>query len=227
MKNEVCMVRPFLTKNEEAGIPLNLLILAKVLKNINIDVVIKDYDYLKKIEDKWLKYEDINEAIATDIVATGCSYVLITAMCSNYLQAIDISKKVKELNKNLVIILGGPHSTMCYKETLERYDTIDFISIGEGEETISQLVSALRESRKIDNIKGICYRKNGKVVVNELRPLMEKLDMSPIPDYSIINIRDYYERKGNVALYVGSGCPFNCNFCTTSLVWQRKYRDFS
>ncbi len=46
--NKVCLVRPFISKNEESGIPLNILILASCLENEGYNIVIKDYDYLNK-----------------------------------------------------------------------------------------------------------------------------------------------------------------------------------
>ena len=70
---------------------------------------------------------------------------------------------------NLPVIAGGIHLSVYPKETLT-HKAIDYGVIGEAEETLPQLVDALVNKRELNNIKGICYRENNKIVVTEKRP---------------------------------------------------------
>lgn len=222
--NKVCLVRPFISKNEESGIPLNILILASCLENEGYNIVIKDYDYLKNTNFFNFNLEDYNFKIAMDILKTQCKYILITAMCSNFSQVMSIASLIKKYDMSRKIIIGGPHSTMCYEEVIKEYSSIDFIIIGEGEITTKELLNCLEDNGDLRSVDGICYMDDKDIIITPKRELLKDLDDSPIPAYHLINLREYYKRKGIIPIYIGSGCPYNCNFCTTSLVWERKYR---
>ncbi|MGL5714497.1 MAG: B12-binding domain-containing radical SAM protein [Paraclostridium sp.] len=223
--SKICLVRPIITPYDPSGMPLNLLILATELINNGHEVIIKDYDFLKEFDPSWNLGKYFSKEAAKDILSTECSYVGITSICSNYVLATELSNELKKLNPNLHITLGGPQSTMCAKETLEIYDTIDSIIVGEGEITYPDLIEALDHNRQLESVLGIAFRDiDKKIKLNPKRPLLKNLDMSPIPSYELIDIEKYLIKNSKVQIYVGTGCPYNCSFCTTSLVWERKYR---
>lgn len=76
--------------------------------------------------------------ISEDILKQNCKYILFTSMYNNFASILYVSSVLKKKNKDLVIILGGPHVTMCAKETLELFDGIDYIVCGEGEITTTE-----------------------------------------------------------------------------------------
>jgi len=225
MDKIVCLVRPVVGPAEVLVIPLGLLIIAANLRKQGYKVLIKDYDFIKEMSDSWKDREAFASRAAENIIETGCSYVGFTAMCSNYVLAVEMAKKVKELNRNIHITFGGPHATMCAKETLECYQQVDTVIVGEGEITYTELIKKLETQESLENISGLFYRNdNLDVVANEKRPLLENLDFSLMPAYELIEMHEYLKINNTAGIYVGSGCPYNCNFCTTSLVWERKYR---
>jgi len=199
------------------------MILAAALENDGFhDIIIKDYDLLNS--NNKIEYEFIKKT-AMDIISTGCSYIGITAMCNNYMFTTSLASEIKNLNPNLHITIGGAHVSMCGKETLEQYKSIDSICIGEGEITYPKLIKRLIHNQNLHGLAGIIYRnKNNEIIENEKRPLLQDLDNSPFPAYELVDMKRYLTNKKTASIYIGSGCPYNCNFCTTSLVWERKYR---
>lgn len=221
----ICLVRPLLSPTDFNGYPLNLLILAAALREAGHEPVIRDYDFLKEIDPSWGD-DSFAARAAADIAATGCQYVGITAMCSNYVLAVDLAKELKKLAPELHLTFGGPHVSLCPSETLARYGVIDTAVVGEGEVTFPELIEALETGAPLDEVRGICYRRDGKPVLTKHRPLLHDLSQSPRPAYDLVDMQAYLNlaKDTYLEIYAGSGCPFTCTFCSTSLVWERKYR---
>lgn len=203
--------------------PLGLLYLGSYLKNLGHQVTIIDAD----IEGYTL------DELAKKIVAKKADLVGITVMTPFIANILNLSKKIKILNPEAKICLGGIHITATGQESMEESKYVDFLVIGEGEHTLAELLEALKKKTDFKQIKGLIYRnkKNGQIIKNELRPLIENLDSLPIPDLDLIENLDFKNYKmvhaGNkkVIYILGSrGCPFQCTFCAAHLVHGRKVR---
>ncbi|MDD5556884.1 MAG: radical SAM protein [bacterium] len=108
-----------------------------------------------------------------------------------------------------ITIAGGQHFV---EETIpEAFSSgIDFVATGEGEETIRELLCALRHGEDPRAVPGIAYRENESVAYSPARPPIQDLDALPLPDFSLL-------RYANIILYpVGRvrGCGMNCEFCS-------------
>src|SRR5262245_11782933 len=125
----VCLVRPLLSPTEFSGYPLNLLILASCLRRDGHVVEICDYDYLKEIDSSW-RAGGFAERAARDVLSRSPHFVGITAMCSNYVLALDFAKRLKASAPGVHITLGGPHVSLCALETLDRHPYIDTAVLG-------------------------------------------------------------------------------------------------
>jgi len=221
----VCLVRPLLSKYEQSAYPMELLILASAIRKEGFNPTIIDFEYLKTTDPIWKEEKGFTKRAAAEIVSTGCSYVGLTAICSNYVLALDIAHEIKKLSPHTHITLGGPQVTMCYAETMDCSPQLDSIVVGEGEFTYPDLLNSIEQGSPLENVPGICFRKkNGSIRINEKRPLLKDLSHSPNLAFDLIDLPGYLNLKNIGTIYAGSGCPFNCTFCTTSLVWERKYR---
>lgn len=204
--------------------PINLMILSKIAKNLGQEVKIIDYDFKLKIhelEDNWVS------VLEKDFKDFLPNIIGITTNCGNYPIVIEISKILKKLNEECLIFLGGPQAGAVPIQTLREYKSVDFIIEGEGERTFEMLIK--HKFKNFEDIKGVYYRKNNTIIYTGERCVMEDLDKSPIPDYDSINIYKYIENIKKieipvVSIEVGRGCPFNCTFCSTSIYWKRHYR---
>ncbi|MFQ5456614.1 MAG: B12-binding domain-containing radical SAM protein [Nitrospirota bacterium] len=140
------------------------------------------------------------------------------------------SKRIKE-NLHIPIVWGGPHPSLLPEQCLsEPY--IDFVVIGEGEETIIELTEAILYGEKdFDNIKGIGFSLNEKEYkVNEPRSFIKNIDNLTL-NYELLDMNQYIFRvgyKNRVVAYKSSrGCPFNCGFCYNLVFNKRQWRAMS
>ncbi|WP_352417816.1 B12-binding domain-containing radical SAM protein [Proteiniborus sp.] len=150
-----------------------------------------------------------------DIVAFSC-YIW------NIESILQISEVLKIVNPNIKIILGGPEVSFDGETLIMNNPFIDFVVYGEGEETFKELLLSLKNKNKnLKSIKGLIFKDEKKVYVNEPRPLIQDLDIIPSPYDS--NLGDF---KNRIVYFESSrGCPFNCRFCLSSTI--RGVRFFS
>jgi radical SAM superfamily enzyme YgiQ (UPF0313 family) len=125
------------------------------------------------------------------------------------------------------IVMGGYHVTYMASEALEH---CDYVVRGEGEATMAELADELLQGDgRVDTIHGISYLRDGQVVHNPDRPLLENIDL--IPDQSLIaGYREYHRQWFQKIFPVGAlvassrGCPYNCTFCSIIEVYRRTTR---
>lgn len=161
--------------------------------------------------------------VVNEIVSNSPNLVGIYCNTSSYHVVQELVKGIKSVSPLLKIVLGGPHPSVLSEETLEGIDA-DFAVIGEGEETLLELVKYLNDGAKdFSRIKGLVYRTEGDVILtNEPRPRIEDLDSLAFPAISLLpDIKKYklymmqYRRLPYMPILSSRGCPFDCIFCNT------------
>lgn len=203
---------------EVAGrwVPLTFVYLAGAAREAGLEPVI--YDAMTKQHG----FEDIKKKI-TDIAP---DYVATTAITSTVPDALEVLKIAKEINPEIITLIGGVHPTFLYKEVL-RNGFVDYVIRGEGEETLKELLLHLEEGWTPISIKGIAYREGHKVIATQPRPFIQNLD-SLQPAWDLIDWKDYRyfvipgSRLG--AISTSRGCNHNCTFCSQQKFWQQTWR---
>ncbi|MBN2452695.1 MAG: B12-binding domain-containing radical SAM protein [Candidatus Omnitrophica bacterium] len=138
----------------------------------------------------------------------------------------DYSRKIKE-RLGIPVLVGGPN-TLTNSTFLE--DGCDIVVHGEGEKTIQDIVDYYNGARSIDTIKGISYKKDGRVVKSAPQELIQNIDTIPFPDRSKVDINAYHDyflfgmRKPYITMIASRGCAYKCFFCTSHKSWGNKYR---
>jgi len=136
---------------------------------------------------------------------------------------------IQHLKKfDIPIVWGGINATLDPEECLEY---ADIVCVGEGEGAMLELVSHLQKGADWKHIPNLAFRENGKVVKNEVRPLVQDLDSLPFPDYDgehhyILQDQvivpsdkyDYSRRDFNIwyLLHTARGCVQSCSYCCNS-----------
>lgn len=201
--------------------PLCLLMLCAVLREKNRETPFI-FDINHNINNGVIKNDDTFYDSAASAICKECPDVLgFMTECDSYHHVLQICKKVKALHPECYIILGGPHATAVADKTMERWECIDCIVLGEGEVTFVELILQLETKNTRDPIAGTIRRNaNGEIIKGTNRSLIDSLDTLPFPAY------DLYTSVAGEELFVevGRGCPFHCTFCSTSPFWQRKHR---
>lgn len=140
---------------------------------------------------------------------------------------MNLVKEVKD-NVDCKIVIAGTHVTALVKEVIEKYRFIDFCLLGEYEITLKELVKHLIDGRNKEDLKGIrglAFRHQDKVLVNERRGLLKDLDCLPFPDRDDLPIEHYHDfeiaGKPSAQMLTSRGCPSNCIFCVErQVIWN-------
>ena len=203
---------------------------------------LKKHDYNCKIYDflfdSWEYIESVIREENADIIGITC----LTEGRYNAFKLLSLIRKVK---KNTIVIFGGHHSTYMYKQLLNHYD-IDYIVLGEGERKLLDLIRAIEGEIPLESVEGIAYIEDGRIIENSIKEnyFIKDLDALPFPfskdqveifkKYpSIQQIRpqqvknippETCENGRIVSIVTSRGCPFNCQFCSSTLFWGIKWR---
>jgi len=152
---------------------------------------------------------------------------------------LEFAKLIKQKRPDIKIALGGIHATTFPNEILSNCNDIDYIAIGEGENSIVALAAYIENKDKkiLESIKSFAYRdEDGKVVINRQKNYVEDLDALPMPAWDLINLQkfemdlDHYHNPKNLpikykaAIFSSRACPLACNFCDMFLVMGKKHR---
>ena len=117
------------------------------------------------------------------------------------------------------VIIGGPHPTFAPDDALPH---ADFVARGEGgDDLMLELIEAMMGERELRSIRGLSFRRDERPVHNELRERCSDLDSLPVPDLSLIVGA---ERMRETPIMTSLGCPFDCTFCTVTMMFGRTYR---
>jgi len=160
--------------------------------------------------------------IVTDLYRKKPDVIGFSCYIWNIEETIKVIKMLKKINPELVIILGGPEVTYDVHEWLERIPEVDYIVVGEGEETFKDLLTAIRDNESKDDISGVAFRKEDRLKIN---PQRNKLNLKDLP--SPFRFEEDLEHLSKRVTYIETsrGCPFNCQFCLSSIEVGVRYFD--
>ena len=130
-----------------------------------------------------------------------------------------LSHLIKKTAPDVKIVVGGPHVTLAKGKVLEELENVDFAIYGEAEKSLLSLILQVPYRK----IRGLIFRNQGQIVVNGKSPFIENLDELPFPNrnrFYIIN----NQRIGDRYIMTSRGCPNNCSFCASPVIWERKVR---
>lgn len=207
-ENEIIGNDPQIVKEEQGFYPhLGILYIAAYLEqNSNHKVEILDAQVER------LGYPELEKVIRSknpDVVG-------ITAMTFTLIDVIKTIEVVKRINKEIKIVLGGPHVHLFPEETIA-FDNVDYLVLGEGEETFKELLDCLDDNKKLRNVLGIVFKDNGEIVKTAVRETIKDLDQLPFPARHLTPYEKYSSllTKGDIVTttFTSRGCPFKCSFC--------------
>jgi len=169
---------------------------------VNLGILYLEAYLAKHSKIKVVPTNDIESAIEAKPDMIGISSVTET-----YGIAIKMAKEIKS-RLEIPVIIGGVHISTL-PESLDK--VFDAGIIGEGEETLLELAKSYPN---IDDIKGLVFYRNGKIVKAPRRPQIEDLDFLPMP-----NRKRWLKKLGIPFIMTTRGCIFKCAFCASPVHW--------
>ncbi len=197
-------------------------------------VLLPDYEALLKEKPHFERRYP--ESLMDDVVqACSQSQIVGVSVMSNYFdRAVQITKALKK-GLDVPVVWGGIHPTVIPDDCL---NFCDFVCVGEGEYPMLNLVRAMERNADARGIKGLWFKENGRVIKNELEPLILDLDGLPFQDFDYEDhltiakdgkrlVRMDYEIQKDLfvnGLRLGKGlccyqtmmtrgCPHACSYC--------------
>ncbi len=178
--------------------------------------------YLEKFSNHQVKVidcgvEQINyQQLAEKIKDYQPDLVGLTALSFTLLDVFTILKIVKEINPAIKTFLGGPHPNIFPNETIT-FPFVDFIVLGEGEESTKELIDNLEQPEKLRQIKGIVYKNNNQIINTGKREFIQNLDKLSFPARHLTPYKKYFsiiaKNSPVTTMFSSRGCPYKCLFC--------------
>ncbi|MGM0608382.1 MAG: DUF4080 domain-containing protein [Candidatus Muiribacteriota bacterium] len=175
----------------------------------NVEAEIAEYNINQSIDD-----------ILRDIKAEQYHIIGFSCYIWNLEQTLKLCGKLKAVNPELIIVLGGPEVSYNPEEILKLYSFIDYIVSGEGEMVFKQFLLNLNSFEKLKYIKGLNGQKKGEIFLNS-PAVVEDLNSINLP-YKYLNL---LEEKKFYYFESSRGCPYKCSYCLSSLTGKVRFLD--
>jgi len=218
MKPAILLYNPPATFNEEKWIrplPLNLLSICSLLKQEDFEISITQ-------EMPHRAYSEFKPHLDSAI-CLGISCMTGIQIC----HGLKLAAMIRAEKPDLPIIWGGYHPTACPEQTLQN-ELVDIVVRGYGEITFSELIERLVNKQSYEDIQGISFKQDGKVVNTADRPIPNLNDLPPLP-YHLYDVEEFFRKSGTRILhYISSrGCPHRCGFCADYVIYKRRWNALS
>lgn len=209
IKPPYSMTRDYYEKGG-VDVPLGLAYMASTLRGAGIDVAVIDMPIGRM---GWKELEAEVERLQPHVVG-------ITSITISYPQALKAAQLVKDIDSEILVVLGGPHVTFTPHETLS-HDVVDFVVMHEGEYALKQLIG--NNFRNLDEIGNVAFRKEGLIHINR-NYFIENLDDLPLPARDLFPMAAYGALNDFTSVLTSRGCPFGCLFCVPCRMFGTSYR---
>ena len=172
-----------------------------------------------------LNHESGNEydILKNHIKANNITLVGIGGLSGEYSDIERMVEYIHDIDNKILIMVGGGIMTADPKVTMRAMPFVNFGIIGEGEQTVVDLIQTLSSDGDIANVNGLIYRSEGTLKTTAKRAEIENLDSLPFPDYEGFNYAEYLKcnpdlsdegrKYSQVSVIGGRSCKYNCTFC--------------
>ena len=165
-------------------------------------------------------------------VDTGTRYVGVSCMFSHEWPVTrNVIEELRRALPHAVFIAGGEHITAIPEFSLVDCQALDYCVLGEGEDTIVELVEALEAGREIASVAGVAYREQADTIRTPARRRIRELDAITPPAWDLVPLDNYLDhgfgfgvnRGRCIPMLASRGCPYECTFCSNPTMWTTRW----
>ncbi len=209
---KILLIYPPTGQTVNYNTPTGLLYVGTVLKKKGYTVRLVDCSvepaYKERLE---------HEVKDTDILG-------VYAMSSHLRYLLPELSCLKQINKGMKIVWGGPHAQLFPEKTAES-PLADIVVKGEGEEVMLEIVKGY-ESGKLDlhSVKGIAFEEDGHIYSTPYRDFID-MNTLPVLDWTLIK-KEVFDivKRTIIRVQASRGCPYKCAFCINVVTKNKKMR---
>lgn len=151
------------------------------------------------------------EDILSDLYRKKPELVGFSCYIWNIEYVLDICEDLKKILPQVQIVVGGPEVSYNAEEILRKYDFIETVMVGEGENTFREYLDCMEKGGSLEKVDGLCFRKGEEIVFSAPRQAMSMDDL-------IFPYRDLEDMEHRIIYYETiRGCPFSCSYCLSSI----------
>lgn len=153
-----------------------------------------------------------------EIISKKPDVLAMSVFVDNYQWSLEVVREVRKYHP-CITVWGGMHPTSCPDEVISR-DEVDYMIVGEGERPFVELLEAIEKNESSENIPNLWMKKDGRVIRNKPRLLMDPKDFPPLDKTTyekFIPMKDYY------LTVTSKGCIARCSYCTQNFLkkWEK------
>jgi radical SAM superfamily enzyme YgiQ (UPF0313 family) len=218
---KILLINPRLNLKHQAlrmYVPPGIAYIASVIRMAGHKVIIFDFN----LRDEKMLREELNN---NDFNLIG-----ITVFTDSFYFTEQIVAFIKMIRPEIPIVLGGPLVTSS-PEIVFKNTSADIAVLGEGEETIIDLIETISKKCTLDKVRGICYKNGEDIQFTQPRLQIKNLDSIPFPAYDLFDLAYYFQAKPRIpyleafypylTLITHRGCGHKCKFCQTPFLWPK------
>jgi anaerobic magnesium-protoporphyrin IX monomethyl ester cyclase len=197
------LINPYCPISENPSPSLGLAFLAGALEAAGIETRAVDFTVFPY---SLMMLEDVLRDFQPNLVG-------VTSVTMTYNSGAQVIKDIKAIDNRILTVMGGPHVTFWAQEAMNSLPELDFVVIGEGEQTAVDLTREVEKGRDWSKIKGIVYRQGSHLISTGMRERIADLDSLPMPARHLFPLGRYRALGMPVTMTTSRGCPYQCIFC--------------
>jgi radical SAM superfamily enzyme YgiQ (UPF0313 family) len=185
------------------------------------------FDGTRNVWLRGLSFEAILDRVdpETDVIGLGCMF------SCGWPPTRELLRLLRERFPRARLLLGGEHAS-AYPERVLEETPIDAAVVGEGEETLVEILERFEAGGDLDGVAGTAWRADGTIRRNGPRARIRDVDAIPWPLWKLFPVEAYIDygsphgalRGRSMPMLATRGCPYRCTFCSSAFMWTTAWR---
>ncbi len=211
----VVLVNPRAQKSHRR-LPLSVMFVARVISE----------PHTWEIFDGNIAGDALDQAAAAIARAPERTVLMVTVMPGPQLrEAVPWCRQMKRAYPRLTVVWGGYFPTV-YTEAVLTDPAVDYVCIGQGEETVPAMLAALEAGEDPTQVAGVAGLREGRVVKGSTRPFVRPSNYPALP-YHRVDMERYaattFLGRRTYNHHASAGCPYTCNFCAVTNMFEGRW----